>query len=591
MDNYHHNLRFIDPALRMRLDNISTNHISIHSTNAGIPTLKVFGRFLHSSYDPVLEAKRLVSRLGDLKRKEVVIVLGLGLGYHVKQILTKLNPENILVIIEKDLAIFKVSMEVQDLHEVLSHPDVGLIIGDKDIGIYDRLREVITLDRIDRVRVFKHPPSTSIYKDYYSNVVNIIETIIRQQHLNLGSLTEYGQIWQENILKNLPEIINNPPVDSLFGRFKNMPAIIISAGPSLDKNVEELKRAKDRALLIAVDTVLKPLLFRGIRPDIVVSCDAQEENYIYVKGIEVEDIVLVADSICYPLIFENFKGIKLISSHGHPVMEWIQSYIERYGDLLKTTPLETGGSVATVAFDLARKAEANPIVFVGQDLSYPGERIYSKGVPSRLIDSVSRFNTLEMMNREAIRNKGVVFATDIFGKKVPTHENLLIYRDWFTNEMKKTEGLCINATEGGILKEGVKIMDLSSAIDKYCKESIDIQGLLRESLNYKPKVDIKRLKRDIKNLIIELKGIEEISQKAIKLKDLDKFEGLKGWISKLPSARFITGGIQGILWRLNKIEDGQDIDKRLEGNISLFQGINKVSKKIQALLNQVLEKL
>ena len=42
--------------------------------------------------------------------------------------------------------------------------------------------------------------------------------------------------------------------------FRGYPAIIVSAGPSLAKNIDRLHEAKGRAVIIAVQTVFKPLL-------------------------------------------------------------------------------------------------------------------------------------------------------------------------------------------------------------------------------------------------------------------------------------------------------------------------------------------
>ena len=54
---------------------------------------------------------------------------------------------------------------------------------------------------------------------------------------------------------------------------REMPAIIVSAGPSLNENIEELKKAKNKAFIIAVDTAMKPLLRNGIIPDMYAIID------------------------------------------------------------------------------------------------------------------------------------------------------------------------------------------------------------------------------------------------------------------------------------------------------------------------------
>ena len=51
--------------------------------------------------------------------------------------------------------------------------------------------------------------------------------------------------------------------------------MIVGAGPSLDDSLAALARSRDRAVVLAADTALRPLLAAGIRPDIVAAVDPQ----------------------------------------------------------------------------------------------------------------------------------------------------------------------------------------------------------------------------------------------------------------------------------------------------------------------------
>ena len=65
------------------------------------------------------------------------------------------------------------------------------------------------------------------------------------------------------------------------------PAFIVSAGPSLDKNIDELKNIKGRGVIMAVDTAIKPLLKKGIVPDIVASVDPHKPLELFeIEGVQ-----------------------------------------------------------------------------------------------------------------------------------------------------------------------------------------------------------------------------------------------------------------------------------------------------------------
>jgi hypothetical protein len=109
--------------------------------------------------------------------------------------------------------------------------------------------------------------------------------------------------------------------------------------------------------------------------------------------------------------------------------------------------------------------EANPIIFTGQDCAYSWNRNY---VRHTIFDG-DPFDVTEQRTR----------ASDIWGRKVWTNENLIAYRDFFVRKIRQTSGVrFINATEGGILSEEVEILSLRDAVFQCCRESVDISGIL-----------------------------------------------------------------------------------------------------------------
>ena len=92
-----------------------------------------------------------------------------------------------------------------------------------------------------------------------------------------ATLLRFNQVWQRNFLRNQEVIQKNPGVIALKNRFRNIPGIVIGAGPSLDKNIRYLRKACERAVILCCDAALKPLLSHGIVPNFVLVLDPQEE--------------------------------------------------------------------------------------------------------------------------------------------------------------------------------------------------------------------------------------------------------------------------------------------------------------------------
>lgn len=88
-----------------------TPHWEVVPAKNGLPTLSVHGRFILSSYDPMAEAKEWVEKISStLSPNQPLLVLGLGLGYHVLE----LKSRGFLIrgVVEPDPSLVKEALKV-----------------------------------------------------------------------------------------------------------------------------------------------------------------------------------------------------------------------------------------------------------------------------------------------------------------------------------------------------------------------------------------------------------------------------------------------------------------------------------------------
>ena len=71
-------------------------------------------------------------------------------------------------------------------------------------------------------------------------------------------------------LANLHNLVQFKQTSELHGKFKGIPGVVVSPGPSLIDNISVLKKIKGRALIICVLRALGTLLENDIIPDIVI---------------------------------------------------------------------------------------------------------------------------------------------------------------------------------------------------------------------------------------------------------------------------------------------------------------------------------
>lgn len=86
---------------------VLTTPVELGDSKTGAPTLRVDGLQFHSRYNPEQEAGRLVDSV-DLKAESPVLVIGVGLGYHVLELLRR---GHAVLVIEPDRDMLKLAVD------------------------------------------------------------------------------------------------------------------------------------------------------------------------------------------------------------------------------------------------------------------------------------------------------------------------------------------------------------------------------------------------------------------------------------------------------------------------------------------------
>ena len=109
---------------------------------------------------PVYIAKSIVGRESnlyyseDLEDSDIVVLIGLGLGYNCIEILRNINRKPRLVIVEPYEDIFKLALRTVDLTEIFSYERFELFVGSAvDIDkIADSYKRLIPIGKIEYIR-------------------------------------------------------------------------------------------------------------------------------------------------------------------------------------------------------------------------------------------------------------------------------------------------------------------------------------------------------------------------------------------------------------------------------------------------------
>ncbi|WP_157150161.1 motility associated factor glycosyltransferase family protein [Brachyspira sp. SAP_772] len=560
-------------------DNVSLEVIETKSKNLSAKVVKN-GKsvLLHSAYDPIKEANTLIKEIED--DIDMVFVFGIGGGYLINA-LKKININ--IVVIEPSISFFNLLIDNFRLDKILEDSKITFFIGGYDI---EDIEKFISLKTTKKVKFFITRSYSNLFADdalfYQTKVLSIID----KKTININTILRFDKLWAYNIASNVVEIATHYGVNKFFDKYKNIPAVVVSAGPSLEKNIRKLKELKDKAIIIAVDTAMKPLSSHNISPHFVITIDPQKKNSKYFRNINFKDTVLIAESSVDNEAISSFKGAIYFLDSIFPLAKYFMKPLGERGDVTM------GGSVSTAAYDFAIRIGANPIIMLGLDLSFPNHQTHIKGSyhEENFFTEIGKLDSYDSRIYKVLVSGNLREEKNVYGESVFTDSRFDMYRNWYEEQCKlNSSKKFYNATEGGVIINAMENITVDELLKKLDNINIEIDKN-SEEVNKKNKIlsNIKTGLEKIDAEIIELKPyvlnaiklcdeinselkrhrkvdklLEKLSESDIKILNISKINEFLG-VTMQRVIKSITEGFE--------FEDS-DYDKSIVGSFKLYEAM------------------
>ncbi|MGE5473209.1 MAG: motility associated factor glycosyltransferase family protein [Ignavibacteriales bacterium] len=560
---------------------------------------------IHSSYNPEKEAESVVSDL-DFSKHGLFIVFGMGMLYHVEKIMEKASAKSRIAVVEPSLSIYNNAMKNKDMKKIFQDPRVILII-----GIHSSLVPVV-LESADRPKSLMLNMGHNIqfiemnyYKRFFADTATImaeLRNIAQVKWKMLGNCHVDHNIGLVQAVLNLDYILDSIGIKETKDIYKEKAVILVAAGPSLDKNIEELKKAKGKMLIFAVDAVIEKLIKNGITPDMVVTVErlGVYENLFEDKNYEIaKEIVLGAPTLSEVKTFELFKDNPRLVFFPEGV--GTQEYFEKVSG---KGVLATGTSAFYVALNMAVYMGCSKIAFAGLDLAYGLDgKMYCEGISKK-----GGQTEAERMEDEFYLD----IVKDYEGNDMRTNflwkDQLIILEN---NIRLKPNIQFFDATEGGAKKEGATKIRLKEFIEKYSdSEHKQLINIIKEQNIKAKKIDKKEVyKKIVDEVEKDYQRFDEISDKIkkhfeklkkkkslfiknnknVSKKEIDEsiklIEGSQHLVERIEKERFLCLYYQGLIAgfkkevnQIGKMELIESIRKHIDVHYEYFGLINGVFK-------------
>ena len=354
-------------------------------------------------------------------------------------------------------------------------------------------------------------------EDRQREVARILGDAVRSKHLQHNTVLRSGPTWLEHSIANLPRVATRPSIAALQGAFRGRPALLVSPGPSLSRNVARLAELEGRAVVLTGTHALGVLQSHGVRPDLVLASDPGDLLRHW-RGVAPERVGgLVVSVSCHPSLFELATPSQFTFGANAEIDGWI------FDALGEAAHLATGGSVACSALSLAVYMGCDPIALVGQDLSFSDGRYYAEGG----LDGDARvergaggsFFLRKPAGSEGpgaeLEDGSVRFTRDQRLFEVPayggegtvlTSEVLRSFLIWFEAMAGSIEGTRVwNCTEGGARIAGTRELPLVEALALWETGAVEAAPVLARAVD---SVDVpartRRIREHVESLLADL---------------------------------------------------------------------------------------
>jgi hypothetical protein len=422
---------------------------SFHRRRAetGSETNSVSGGSVDTGLDPVAEAaKWLEAELAGRPIPPLVIVVGLGQGY-LLEALENRKAETRVLALEPDSTIAQAFLARRDWTRWREAGRLAYLV-DPDYAGADEAWRMFPAQPDNHI-VLIDPAIARDGGEGALRTARLLKRIVFGARANAEARRQFAPRYLTNAIRNVPSLIAGSDIRALTDVYRGVPAVIAAAGPSLDRALEDLRHVSDRAMLIAVDTALRPLLDYGLTPALAIGMDPSAKNGRHFHSLpDCPETWLVAETALDPTAAALFGDRSFwFRVADHQPWPWFHELGIDVGQL------DVWGSVLTAAFQVAVLAGCDPIVLVGADLAYTDGRPYARGTTYEFdwAYSTGFGDDLEHVWRMQMAMLDQLRVPDLCGAQTTTTPPLEAFRDWMVAQAARCGRRVVNATGAGIL--------------------------------------------------------------------------------------------------------------------------------------------
>lgn len=394
--------------------------------------------FIHSAYSTEREMDEMF-RLSS-PDAGTLILFGVGDGSVFDAIYHRFPLLERILIVEPSLDIMRAYLQRRSVGKLKDRiSNIDFFVNETVEHVSQLINQTVNDNigqKVSFVSIFSYK---SLFEDYF---VEMSRNLARKIRSSTGN-TVVGDMNVYRMIANTARNLIRRPQDArpLIDQMKGKPVLLVSAGPSLNKNMEMLKQAEGKAFVVAAGSAMNILDSNGIKADLRVAFSPHKQERDLFIGLNDTHVPLLITDMLYYECLDDYDGpVYRVTASS----DYLAIYMNR---LLGMDAIQCISelSVSNTAFEFLSDSGCSDIVLVGQDLAFTGGVNYARGA----------LNNFGVSGRE----RHLFLMKDINGEDVYSKAPFMDIRDSLARTVVRNSSSGIryyNGTEGGLSVPGIE---------------------------------------------------------------------------------------------------------------------------------------
>ncbi|ELK0854698.1 motility associated factor glycosyltransferase family protein [Campylobacter coli] len=535
-------------------------------------------------------------------RYPFVCIYGIGNALLIKNLAKHYKH---LFVFESEIELFILALSTIDLSEELCSGKIYLVDIEEERVDIQLLILFDMKDMFEYLSLYEMFVNNSFYKQFCEKTwcetdefcKKNIEIVIRDSGLNSNlSFQSYF-----HFLQNIPSMLESIPFQRILSQRKNKfdNAIVVSAGPSLAKQLPLLKACQDKAVIFCADGALSMLEKKGIVPDYVTNLDFTDLAMKFFQNKENKTSLNILSCATHPNVAHSLKAENCM------IVLRNKALYQRF-NFNDFGYIDTGTHVSHFSYTLALALGFKNIIMIGQDLAFDEEgNSHSKGFDFG--EKFSGEENIDKLKIPAYAGKGEVLTHTTWNDYRIKLEYLFACNDQKAKFYNATEGGArINFTEELSFKECCEKLLTKEKPKFELPKSLTKNRSDKFLVKFKEKIqkDQENAKRFLNDALALKQILENILSKdfLLPLEFLEKvYQNIENFNHSLDTDEFIQDGILkavmyerglkiSLVYKENIVDNASFISAYIKAYYEwLLYFVEKLEQRINIIINSFKE--